>query len=70
MKNVELLRKNIDQKIGIIRSYDTEFIITLLKLAERDGKNRDNDEDFYLLDHELERRAIQNARTIYPKDHI
>ena len=70
MKNVELLRKNIDQKIGIIRSYDTEFIITLLKLAGRDGKNRDNDEDFYLLDHELERRAIQNARTIYPKDHI
>jgi hypothetical protein len=65
MKNVELLRKNIDQKIGIIRSYDTEFIITLLKLAERDGKNRNNDEDFYLLDHELERRAIQNARTIY-----
>lgn len=65
MKNVELLRKNIDQKIGIIRSYDTEFIITLLKLAERDGKNRDNDENFYLLDHELERRAIQNARTIY-----
>ena len=65
MNLLDLSYKGLEQRISIIKSYDTDFIITLLKLAERDGKNRDNDEDFYLLDHELERRARQNVMTMY-----
>ena len=65
MNIFDLNNKTLIEKVHIIKEFDIGFIITLLKLAERDGKNRDNDEDFYLLDHELERRAIQNARTIY-----
>lgn len=65
MNLLDLSYKSLEQRISIIKSYDTDFIITLLKLAERAGKNRDNDENFYLLDHELERRAGQNVMTMY-----
>jgi hypothetical protein len=65
MKVIYFYHKSLEQRINIIKTYDTGFIITLLKLAERDGRNRDNDEDFLLLDHELERRVRQNIIITY-----
>lgn len=65
MNIFDLNNKTLTEKVHIIKEFDIGFIISLLKMGEIRGLNRDNDEEFYLLDQELEKRSRQLVKTIY-----
>ncbi|WP_299032408.1 hypothetical protein [uncultured Anaerococcus sp.] len=65
MNIFDLNNKTLIEKVHIIKEFDIGFIIALLKMGEIRGLNRDNDEEFYLLDQELEKRSRQLVKTIY-----
>lgn len=57
MNIIPLKNKSLKEKIEIVKSFDTSFIIALLKFGELKGFNRRNDEDFIILDNEIWERA-------------
>ena len=51
-------------KVEEAKNFDNQFIVNILVLAERCEKNRKNDENFLILDKELEERARYSYKVL------
>lgn len=57
MNIIPFKSSSLAEKVEEAKNFDNKFIVNILILAERCGKNRKNDENFLILDKELEERA-------------
>lgn len=64
MNIIPFKSSSLAEKVEEAKKFDNKFIVSIIVLAERCGKNRKNDENFLILDKELEERARYSYKVL------